>query len=209
MKKIKILLFIFPILCQADSWLPQEDHGKSGDGSFKVMRTEKKCQQHNPGKTCIRSVGRYDHRDGVLADEMTPDFDNASHSKSEAETCSGTPVSVTNASGTVITESTCETAHKAKDCADPLEHSIIRLDTDPQEVYCTKIVSVPDKPTGKKISVIDQSKRSARLASQATKKAARDTRRSQVRGPIMTKLKAGTALSNAELTKVLRHLLRE
>lgn len=105
-------------------------------------------------------------------------------SKSEAEEC--------------FNDSDCQSKLSAKVCSDSREKAVQVLDTDPKEVYCTK------EYIGE-----DSALKTSYMEDQATQKATRDAKIAEVKNTIITKLKAGENLTQAQLRRVLLYLLRE
>jgi len=182
------------------SWLPQEFVGQEQLGNFFTASSKSKCEKLNPRKVseCIRTIGNYNHNFYKSVAEQTDDVANPNfEAKSSAVAC--------------VDEADC--IQKELDQVCPVsdtdfKYVVIRV-ADNSEVYCTRIVSFPQIPTGKQVAVVDAGLKSTHDAGKLSKKNAKDARKADIKGAILTKLKANQALNNTQMAKVLLHLLGE
>ena len=109
-----------------------------------------------PGE-CVYAPSTFETAYFDVVDETEDDLTKPINSKSQAETCDD--------------ENDCQSKLSTLVCLDPDEIAIQVLDTDPKEVYCTKVTGYEQKLTGNKVLIENATKKATYLAEKAAEAA--------------------------------------
>ena len=138
-----LLLFLMSFSLFAGNYFPVEGVGNCETTSKTVFTKMDKCLKHY-SKTCIDIPTSYNCAYHIAVDEIVDDVANPNYeAESNITTCED--------------EATCSEALQTLTCETPEHFKLIAQDY--SRVYCTKILSYPQIPSGRKTVVVDEAKK--------------------------------------------------
>jgi hypothetical protein len=153
MRYIILSLLIISNMAMAGSWLPISKYDGNTHKGIKIFLSQKKCQKHFSEK-CVEMPFKYNPSYHKLKDELIDDFSNPEWgTRSMVEPCSG--------------ESDCREKATSKSCAGNRKPY---YNAEYSETCCNEILSYAKKPSGRKIVVEDEAKKTSYEAIEAAKK---------------------------------------
>ena len=185
---MKLLIILFLTFSAFANYIPKT---KVGTGeSLTVFMKKKKCESHY-SEICIKIPSGYNSEFHKLKDQMKNDLDSPNWGQRSAiEPCSG--------------ESNCSEIALIKECLDG-RHSLYNAEY--SEVWCNKILSYAQIPSGKKIVSENAELKAIHEADKLSKKLAKQALKDEIE-LLKVKLIDEQDLTPAELRKVLRHLVK-